>query len=106
MLFVVNLLPKTGVARGRIYPFSAVPWRLWVGTVGALVVFGLGADRLGFYEAAFLFLVLVAWMMAAGQSRIERPLLTSMAFAAGFDLLLYVAFKLVLRIPTPPGLLV
>ena len=56
VLLFVNANPKTGVANARIFPFSDVPWPKWWGMVVAFVLFGLAADRFGFYESAFVFL--------------------------------------------------
>jgi hypothetical protein len=105
IILIANLTPKLGAVRLNNYPFAAVPWRLCLGASVALVLFGLGADNLGFYETGFLFLLVVSWMMSTGQKHIRRPILSAVFFAIGFDVLLYVAFKLVLKIPTPPGIL-
>jgi putative tricarboxylic transport membrane protein len=105
IILIANITPKFGAVRLGEYPFADVPWRLCLGASVALVLFGLGADSLGFYETGFLFLVVVTWMMSTGQEHIRRPILSAVLFALGFDVLLYVAFKLVLQIPTPPGLL-
>jgi hypothetical protein len=103
ILLFVNANPKTGVANAHIFPFSDVPWPFWWGVVAAFVLFGLAADRFGFYESAFVFLAVTTWMMSAGVANPIRRWMTSLAFAAGFDALLYVIFRLILAIPTPPG---
>jgi hypothetical protein len=102
-LFVVNANPKTGAAGSRLFPFSEIPWPLWWGVVVAFVLFGLAADRFGFYESAFVFLVVTTCMMSVGEATPRRRWLNPMLFAAGFDALLYVVFRLILAIPTPPG---
>ena len=105
ILLVVNLNPKTGAPGGRLFPFSEIPWPLWWGVVVAFVLLGLAADRFGFYESAFVFLAVTTWMMSAGEASLQRRWLVPLAFAAGFDALLYLVFKMILEIPTPPGLL-
>jgi putative tricarboxylic transport membrane protein len=103
IILFVNANPKTGAAGGRLFPFSEIPWRLWSGVVIAFVLFGLAADRFGFYESAFVFLAVTTCMMSAGQVSVRRRWLNPVLFAAGFDALLYVVFRLILAIPTPPG---
>jgi hypothetical protein len=98
-----NARPKTGGAAAHVFPFSDVPWRYWCGTIAAFVLFGLAADNFGFYESAFVFLVVTTWMMSSGVVNPVRRWLTSIAFAVGFDALLYVIFRVILAIPTPPG---
>ncbi len=103
ILLFINANPKTGAAQARVFPFSEVPWPLWWGVVVAFVLFGLAADRFGFYESAFVFLAATTWMMSAGEAGPRRRWLNPVLFAAGFDALLYVIFRLILAIPTPPG---
>ena len=106
IMLIASVVPKYGAARLHEFPFAEIPWRLCLGTAVALILFGLGADSLGFYETGLLFLLAVTWMMSMGQKNIRRPFLSAIVFALLFDVVLYVAFKIVLRIPTPPGLLV
>ena len=101
ILIFVNASPKTGSA--RLFPFSGVPWPYWWGLTIAFVLFGLAADRFGFYESAFVFLAVTTWIMSAGVTNPIRRWLIPLAFAVGFDAVLYVVFKLILAIPTPPG---
>ena len=101
ILLFVNANPKTGSA--RLFPFSGVPWPYWWGLTIAFVLFGLAADRFGFYESAFVFLAVTTWIMSAGVTNPIRRWLIPLAFAVGFDAVLYVVFKLILAIPTPPG---
>jgi putative tricarboxylic transport membrane protein len=98
-----NVRPKSGAAGAHVFPFSGVPWRYWCGTIAAFVLFGLAADSFGFYESAFVFLAVTTWMMSSGVVNPIRRWLTSLAFAVGFDALLYVIFRVILAIPTPPG---
>jgi hypothetical protein len=42
-------------------------------------------------------------MMSAGEAGPIRRGLISLAFAAGFDAAMFVIFRLILAIPTPPG---
>jgi putative tricarboxylic transport membrane protein len=105
ILLVVNVNPKTGAPGGRLFPFSEIPWPLWTGVVAAFVLLGLAADRFGFYESTFVFLAVTTWMMSAGEKTPRSRWLIPLAFAAGFDALLFVVFRLILEIPTPPGVL-
>jgi putative tricarboxylic transport membrane protein len=105
ILLVVSANPKTGRAAARRFPFADIPWLLWWGVVAAFVLFGLAADRFGFYESAFVFLAVTTWMLSAGETSPRRRWLNPVLFAAGFDALLYVIFRLILAIPTPPGTL-
>ncbi|HEX7124220.1 MAG TPA: tripartite tricarboxylate transporter permease [Thermodesulfobacteriota bacterium] len=105
VLLVVNLLPKTGALRARAFPFANVPWGQLLAIAVAVVVLAIGTDAIGFYECAFLFLFATTWILSPdvrGARRAALPL----GFAAGFTVFVYVMFKLVLGIPTPPGLLV
>jgi len=103
IILFVNANPKTGAAGGHFFPFSEIPWPLWWGVVVSFVLFGLAADRFGFYESAFVFLAVTTWMMSAGQVGVRRRWLNPVLFAVGFDALLFVVFRLILAIPTPPG---
>lgn len=103
ILLAVNAHPRSGRLRARLFPFAGVPWRLWGGVVIAFILLGLGADRIGFYECAFVFLTATTWMMSFGEARPRSRWLAPVVFAAGFDAALYVLFRLVLGIPTPPG---
>jgi hypothetical protein len=69
----------------------------------AFILFGLGADRFGFYESAFVFLVVTTWMMSAGEVNLRRRWLVPILYAVGFDAALYLVFRLILDSPTPPG---
>lgn len=105
ILLVVNTMPRTGARRARVFPFAEVPWGQLLAVAAALVLFGAGADRIGFYESAFVFLVVTTWILSVSD-RGGRRLVVPFAFASGFTVFVYVTFKLVLGIPTPPGLLV
>lgn len=105
ILLYVNVPSKSGKLRASEYPFAKVPWRLCLVSAVALVLFGIGADTLGFYESGFLFLLVLTWMMSIGKPP-GRRLLASALFAISFDVVLYAAFKIILRIPTPPGIFV
>ncbi len=90
-----------------VYPFANVPWRHFAPVVGALLMFVFALDRVGFYEASFLFVVLTCLLLWVGD--FSRPLLQRAAVATGFALVfvgaVYVAFHHVLGVPTPPGTL-
>ena len=92
------------------FPFDEVPWGNLGIVVLALIAMGLGLRRVGFYESAFLFSAFVCWLMlGASESARHSPLrrlATALAFAVGLTVAVYVAFGLVIQLPTPPGLLV
>jgi hypothetical protein len=92
------------------FPFDEVPWRNLLIVVLALVAMTLGLTRIGFYESAFLFAGFTCWLMlGASEDARSAPLkrlATAMAFATGPMIVVYVAFALVIQLPTPRGLLV
>jgi len=105
VLAAININPKTGLLRAYGRPFSEIPWRFLLIIMLALSVLAVGADYIGFYECAFLFLLFVFWLLASDISRPLHRFSLSLAFAFGFAGLTYLAFKIVLEIATPPGLL-
>lgn len=106
ILLVVNLNPRTGALRAGIRPYSSVPWRIWISVVAALALFALGADLIGFYESAFLFLFFTSWLLSGDEVSPTRRIGVAAAFAAVFAAAVFLAFRIVLGIPTPPGLIV
>jgi len=105
ILLAMNLAPKAAlVASSR--PFADMPWRTWGTVVGALVLFGFAVDVIGFYESAFLFVLFTSWLLAPEGFSQARRLAGAAVFAAPFTAAVYVAFKLVLEIPTPRGLII
>jgi putative tricarboxylic transport membrane protein len=105
VLLAINLAPKAAiVASAR--PLAGVPWRIWGTVVGALVLFALAVDVIGFYESAFLFALFTYWLLAADGGSQARRLAHAVVFAAPFTIAVYVAFRLVLEIPTPRGLII
>jgi hypothetical protein len=112
LVFGVLLLiqsARPGRRMDRSYPFDEVPWRNLGIIVLALLAMTLGLNRIGFYEAAFLFSGFTCWLMlGAGDGARAAPLkrlTTALAFAAGFMVVVYIAFGLVIQLPTPRGLL-
>jgi hypothetical protein len=83
-----------------------MPWRIWGTVVGALVLFGFAVDVIGFYESAFLFVLFTSWLLAPEGFSQARRLTGAAVFAAPFTAAVYVAFRLVLEIPTPRGLII
>jgi len=88
------------------FPFEGVPWPSLLVVMAALVAFTAAIARMGFYESAFLFaFVVTLWLMA--QSR-DGKLAGKAAQAAVYAVVLtagvYVAFDVILGIPTPQGL--
>lgn len=106
VLLVVNIYPKTGALRAAVRPFSGVPWRHTLTIMLALLLLAFGAGVIGFYESAFLFLLFVFWLLSGDElSPLRRVALTGL-FACIFTALTYLAFKVVLQIATPHGLLI
>ena len=87
-------------------PFAEVPWLLALMVAGGCLVVAYMTPRIGFYEAGFVFTGVVYWALSANSASAVRRMALSVFFAAAFVVLLYLIFGLVLRIPTPPGLLV
>jgi hypothetical protein len=104
ILLAMNL-PRTALLHAGTRPFADVPWRIWATVVGALALFGYAVDVIGFYESAFLFVLFTYWLLAPEQTSNARGLLGAALFAAPFTVAVYVAFRLVLEIPTPRGLI-
>jgi putative tricarboxylic transport membrane protein len=105
ILLAMNL-PRTALLHAGTRPFADVPWRIWGTVVGALALFGYAVDVIGFYESAFLFVMFTYWLLAPEQTSNARRLLGAALFAAPFTVAVYVAFRLVLEIPTPRGLII
>ena len=106
ILLAVNLHPRTGALRAGLRPFAGVPWRIWSSVVVALALFAVGTDIIGFYESAFAFMLVSFWLLSAGEGTAARRAGEAAAFSAVFTAVVYVAFKLVLKIPTPPGVFI
>ena len=106
LLAAINLNPKTGALRASSLPFTMVPWRYLLTIVAGLLLVAIGASSIGFYESAFLFTMCVFWLLSADITKPLKRVATAVSFAFGFTVLIYLAFKIVLEIPTPPGLLV
>jgi putative tricarboxylic transport membrane protein len=105
ILLAMNLAPRAAiVASSR--PFADVPWRIWGTVVGALVLFGFAVDVIGFYEAAFLFVLFTYWLLTPDNLSQARRLANAAIFAAPCTAAVYVMFRLVLQIPTPHGLFI
>ena len=105
ILLGMNLMPKAAIVAGS-RPFAEIPWRTWATVVSALVLFGLVVDVIGFYESAFLFVLFTSWLLAPQGLSQARRLAGAAIFAAPFTAAVYVAFRLVLEIPTPHGLII
>ena len=106
VLIAMNLHPRAAALPASVRPFAEVPWRTWGTVVGALVLFGFAVDIIGFYEAGFLFVLFASWLLAPEESSQARRLLGAVAFAAPFMVVVYLAFRIVLEIPTPRGLII
>jgi len=92
-------------SHGDTRPFAGVPWRTWGTVVAALALFGYAVDVIGFYEAALLFVLFTSWLLAPEAMSQPRRLLGAVLFAAPFTAAVYLAFRIVLEIPTPRGLI-
>jgi putative tricarboxylic transport membrane protein len=106
ILLGANLYPQPAGAPTRARPFASVPWFVWTVVVAALALFALAIDWIGFYESAFIFLLLISWLLSVDEKSRSRRLMGAAIFAAILVAIVYVAFKLILKIPTPVGLLV
>jgi hypothetical protein len=104
VLFASNLR-RDAVVEGAA-PFSDVPWVLWTFSVVLLFAFGVGTMFIGFYESAFVFIALVTFAMSSEQGWSPRTAVVSVAYSVAFTALLFIAFKVILRIATPPGILI
>ena len=104
ILFFSNL--RRGAVAEHAAPFDGVPWTLWTFAVVLLIGFAFGASFVGFYESAFVFIAVLAFAMPHEFGRTWRTAGVSVLYAAAFTVLLILAFNFILRIPTPPGLLV
>ncbi len=104
VLFLSNL--RRGAVVEGAAPFGDVPWKLWGFAVVLLIAFALGASTMGFYESAFVFIALLTFAMSHELGWTWRTAGVSLLYAAGFTALLFLVFKVILRIPTPPGILV
>jgi putative tricarboxylic transport membrane protein len=105
ILLAMNLAPGAALAASS-RPFADVPWRIWGTVVGALALFGFAVDVIGFYEAAFLFVLFTYWLLAPENLSQARRLANAAIFAAPCTAAVYVMFRLVLQIPTPHGLII
>lgn len=106
ILLGVNLHPRTAISQIRARPFADVPWQISTVTVVALALFAFAIDLVGFYESAFVFLFGTSWLLSAGEESPRRRLIGAAVFAAIFVTIVFGAFKLVLKIPTPPGVVI
>jgi putative tricarboxylic transport membrane protein len=104
ILLALNLT-RAGPIGGNSRPFADVPWRIWGTVVAALALFGYAVDVIGFYEAAFLFVLFTSWLLAPQAISQPRRLLGATLFAAPFTAAVYLAFRIVLEIPTPRGVI-
>jgi putative tricarboxylic transport membrane protein len=88
------------------FPFEGVPWPSLLVVMIALVSFTAAIAPLGFYESAFVFAFAVAlWLaMQDGEGRLGRNAARALCFAVLLTAGVYLAFDIVLGIPTPSGL--
>ncbi len=104
ILLAMNV-SRAALLDGGSRPFAGVPWRVWGTVVAALALFGYAVDGIGFYEAAFLFVLFTYWLLAPAATSQPKRLVGAVLFAAPFTAAVYVAFRIVLEIPTPRGLI-
>jgi putative tricarboxylic transport membrane protein len=105
VMLVLNSLRQASAAHD--FPFSGVPWRHLLPVVATLLLFTVSVDTVGFYESGFLFATVTCWLLLLDSHLAKSPM-TRIASAASFAFVLiagvYVAFHLVLQVPTPPGI--
>lgn len=106
ILLAINLSPKSGALRAASWPFADVPWFSTAAIIVLLILLAWGADIIGFYESAFLFTLIVTWMLSDDVPSPIQRFASSLVFAFGFTAATYVMFALILEIRTPPGILV
>ena len=88
------------------FPFEGVPWPSLLVVMAALVAFTAAIAPIGFYESAFLFAFLVTlWLMAQdGRGKFGRNAAQAAVYAVVLTAGVYLAFDVILGIPTPQGL--
>ena len=106
ILIILNAIPKTGRPMEGSYPYANIPWLRWFVVATLLVGFGAGAVTIGFYESAFLFLLLVSSVMSFGRGNPLRTFAACLVFALIGVGVLYLGFSIVLGIPIPDGILI
>lgn len=85
--------------------FEHVPWRQWVIVVIALIAFVFAMRRVGFYESCFVFIWLTTAVLSAGDPSTVRRHVRPPVFAFVMTGVLYLGFRVFLRVPTPRGML-
>ena len=104
ILLVINVLPATGRLRATARPFADVSWSRSLTIIVLMLALAAITPTTGFYEAAFVFLTAVHWMLSNDVPNHRRRLIVSLAFGAGFTLACYAIFNRLFEIPTPTGL--
>jgi putative tricarboxylic transport membrane protein len=104
-MLVVRALRSREAVRERL--FVGLPWAQLLAVVALFVALALTVGRIGFYEASFLFAGAIYWLLAPAPPGGSLPRAARAAgFAAVLVAAIYLAFRLALDIPTPPGVLV
>ena len=111
VLAAVGLLLVLNSMRQRrsthVFPLTDVPWRPLLSVVATVLAFTVSVDMIGFYESGFLFAAVTCWLLLL-DTQLGRSPLRGIVQAASFALILmagvYIAFQLVLQVPTPRGI--
>lgn len=70
----------------------------------ATFVYVAGVVYIGFYVATFVYLILGSWYL--NEKGLTLPaLITSLIFSTAISVVLYITFTILLKVPTPAGLL-
>ena len=108
-LFAVTLAVRAFRLRGNTVDrlFANLPWRQLLAVIALFAALVLGIGRLGFYEASTVFAAGTYWLLAPAP---PGGAIVRAAHSGGFAIVLvtaiYLAFRIVLDIPTPVGLLI
>jgi len=104
VLLVIETVRKTNSTQ-KVMPWweSLSAFRLFFVTLGLLIAFPFVMKYLGFATASFLFITIVVWLLS---EKGKRNLLFILLISAGITGVVYIVFKMVLKIPFPIGLLI
>ncbi len=108
VLLFASLRARPDSLMAMSFPFDGVPWFNLLAVMIALVCFTFGVGRIGFYKSAFLFVTAVTWfLLSRGRAGGHlHHVVKSVVFAVFLTGAVYMAFAVILGIPTPRGILV
>jgi putative tricarboxylic transport membrane protein len=103
VLLVVNLLPRYGREREKVYPFAGVPWRLWVAVTAGLVVVAFTVRGGGLLEMLFLWNLAITYLLCRSVHSRRRAAVEAVAYSIGITAFLYLGFDVLLGVAIPGG---